>query len=269
MEAFYLPVSPGQRLCILHGANDGGTHRRGGVLYVHPFAEEMNKSRRMAALQARAFAAAGWDVLLMDLHGCGDSSGDFGDATWSLWQDDVEAGLRWLAAKGDGPVWIWGLRVGALLAATVAARSEHEHRLLLWQPTVSGHRFIQQFFRSRVMSDALAEGKDRSTTAGLLSVLADGKVIEVAGYRLSPDLILPLDRAEMPSLRSGSIVRWVEIADSSISGSRPVLRTTVAAWQAAGVDAACSDVEGPQFWQTQDICECMPLIQASVSLISG
>jgi exosortase A-associated hydrolase 2 len=146
LEAFYLPVEPGQRLCILHHASDGATSRRGGVLYVHPFAEEMNKSRRMAALQARAFAASGWDVLLMDLHGCGDSSGDFGDATWSLWQDDVEAGLRWLAARNDGPVWIWGLRVGALLAATVAARTSHAHPLLLWQPTVSGHRFIQQFF---------------------------------------------------------------------------------------------------------------------------
>jgi exosortase A-associated hydrolase 2 len=239
------------------------------VLYVHPFAEEMNKSRRMAALQARAFAASGWDVLLMDLHGCGDSSGDFGDATWSLWQDDVEAGLRWLAARNDGPVWIWGLRVGALLAATVAARTSHAHPLLLWQPTVSGHRFIQQFFRSRVISDALADGGHRSTTAGLMSALAAGTVVEVAGYQLSPDLILPLERSEMPSLPSGSIARWVEIADADDGGVKPATRAAIAAWQTSGVDATCSVVVGPQFWQTQDICECIPLIQASVWLISG
>ena len=36
---------------------------RGAVVYVHPFAEELNKSRRMAALQARAMAAAGYAVV--------------------------------------------------------------------------------------------------------------------------------------------------------------------------------------------------------------
>jgi len=53
----------------------------GSVLYGHPFAEEMNKSRRMAGLQARALARAGYDVLQIDLRGCGGSSGDFGDAS--------------------------------------------------------------------------------------------------------------------------------------------------------------------------------------------
>jgi len=33
----------------------------------------MNKSRRMAALQARVFAAMGFGVLQIDLFGCGDS----------------------------------------------------------------------------------------------------------------------------------------------------------------------------------------------------
>ena len=40
---------------------------RGLVVYVHPFAEEMNKSRRMAALQSRALAEAGFAVLQLDL----------------------------------------------------------------------------------------------------------------------------------------------------------------------------------------------------------
>ena len=200
-------------MCVLHGAAGGPSRRKGGVLYIHPFGEEMNKSRRMAALQAQAFAAAHFDVLLMDLHGCGDSSGEFGEATWETWQDDVAAGWQWLAARGDGPVWLWGLRIGALLAATAAVRAGRATPLLLWQPTPSGHRFIQQFFRSRVMSDALANGTERSTTAGLLRAISDGAVVEVAGYPLSPELILPIDQAEMPAPPRGSVVRWVEIAD--------------------------------------------------------
>ena len=66
------------------------------MVYIHPFAEEMNKARRMAALQSRALAAAGFDVLQIDLLGCGDSSGDFGDATWNDWVNDVVHGCRWL-----------------------------------------------------------------------------------------------------------------------------------------------------------------------------
>jgi len=75
-RAFFLPVDTepgGQRLCLLHAAQ-GAAH--GSVLYVHPFAEEMNKSRRKAGLQARVLARVGYDALQIDLRGCGGSSGD-------------------------------------------------------------------------------------------------------------------------------------------------------------------------------------------------
>ena len=77
-EALFLPAEPGFRFGLYFPPCS--TQPRGGVLYCPPFAEEMNKSRRMAALQARAFAKAGYGVLLLDLYGCGDSSGDFSDA---------------------------------------------------------------------------------------------------------------------------------------------------------------------------------------------
>jgi exosortase A-associated hydrolase 2 len=227
----------------------------------------MNKSRRMAALQARALAKAGWDVLLMDLYGCGDSSGDAAEATWNVWLDDVDAAWQWLTARG-GDVWLWGLRVGALIAANTAARSERACRLLLWQPVESGHLFVQQFLRSRVMSDAMANGRDRTTTAGLLETLAAGESIEVAGYALSPQLMLPLDRLEMPMLPRGSTARWVEISDFQSSQPGPALRPTLTAWRAAGIDATSVTVTCPQFWQTQEICECESLIRTGVSLLS-
>lgn len=101
MDAFFLPVGSGQRFAIFHPAQ-GGT-ARGLVAYVHPFAEEMNKSRRMAALQAKALAAHGYAVLQLDLLGCGDSSGDFGDASWQAWVDDVVLACQWLRRQGDAP----------------------------------------------------------------------------------------------------------------------------------------------------------------------
>jgi hypothetical protein len=53
---FFLDTPDGQRFCLFHPP---GAPCRGAVVYVHPFAEEMNRSRRMAALQARALAAQG------------------------------------------------------------------------------------------------------------------------------------------------------------------------------------------------------------------
>ena len=54
MEPFFLPTTDGQRLCIHHSPAGPA---RGAVLYLHPWAEEMNKARRVAALQSRALAA--------------------------------------------------------------------------------------------------------------------------------------------------------------------------------------------------------------------
>src|SRR5437763_12894742 len=112
-EPFFLRTGTGQRFCLFHSP---AAACRGAVLYVHPFAEEMNRSRRMAALQARALSALGYGVLQIDLYGCGDSSGDFGDARWGLRKQDLAAGAAWLHQRLYQPITLWGLRLGALLA---------------------------------------------------------------------------------------------------------------------------------------------------------
>ncbi len=50
----------------------------------------------MVALQARAFAAMGFGVLQMDLFGCGDSNGEFGNARWDIWKQDLVIARSWL-----------------------------------------------------------------------------------------------------------------------------------------------------------------------------
>jgi exosortase A-associated hydrolase 2 len=151
-QAFFLAVEtpvPGQRFCLFHPAQ--GDVVRGRVVYVHPFAEEMNKSRRMAARGARALAAAGFSVLQIDLHGCGDSSGDFGDASWQGWIDDVLRASRWLGGRdadhAAAPLWLWGLRAGCLLAAAAAARLDEACNFCFWQPVTAGRQQLQQFLR--------------------------------------------------------------------------------------------------------------------------
>ena len=85
MNPFFLVGGQGTLFAIYYPPA-AGVPRRDGVLYVPPFAEEMNKSRRLVALQARRLAAAGFGVLVPDLYGTGDSAGDFAEARWSIWR---------------------------------------------------------------------------------------------------------------------------------------------------------------------------------------
>ena len=77
---------------------------RGSVLFLPPFTEEMHKSRHIVASQARAIAARGYNVLLFDLSGCGDSGGDFADATWQVWLQDATVAADTLMSLGGGPL---------------------------------------------------------------------------------------------------------------------------------------------------------------------
>ena len=132
------------------------------LLFVPPFAEEMNRSRRVVALQAEALAAIGLGVLVLDLFGCGDSGGDFGEATWEQWLDDVSIAAAWLEQESQSAVGLWGLRLGASLAALAASRSaDRFSRLLLWSPVARGQVFLTQFLRARVAMALSVPGVER------------------------------------------------------------------------------------------------------------
>lgn len=155
-EAFFFGAGRGARFCLLHEPAHGAPC--GAVLYLPPFAEEQNRVRRGAANAARALAHAGWVVLQMDLAGCGDSAGDFADATWSGWLDDLRHGLSILSKRSSGPLWLWSVRAGSLLASELVKQSlvgQNSH-VLLWQPVLSGAQHIKQFLRLRMARDTVA-----------------------------------------------------------------------------------------------------------------
>ncbi|MBS0507966.1 MAG: hydrolase 2, exosortase A system-associated, partial [Proteobacteria bacterium] len=195
-QAFFLPAERGQRFCLYHPAQGGSP--RGRVLYLHPFAEELNSTRRMVARQARALAQAGYGVLQMDLLGCGDSSGDFADATWEAWLNDARLAQRWLVEHGGGPLWLWGMRAGALLAVQLAHELQTQQQpcdLLLWQPVASGQQMLQQFLRLHAAGQWLGSGQ--SAEASPAQALAQGLAVHIAGYTLSPALAQGLGQTRL------------------------------------------------------------------------
>ena len=272
-EAFFHPASQGggHRL-YLHHTPPEGVPVRSSVLYVHPWAEEMNKSRRMAALASRALAEAGHAVLQVDLLGCGDSSGDFGEATWEAWVDDLRDALQWLQARHpEVPLWLWGLRVGALLAAEAAAKMTQPVHLLLWQPVLQGRQALQQFLRLKAAAQ-LAEGGGKGILEGLRAELTAGRAVEVAGYRVGPGLALGLDEAALtpPPIRSGPTEAppravWLEVNTLPEPQPGPAAQAAMPTWLAAGWSLEQRALAGPAFWQTQEIEEAPALLEATLT----
>lgn len=263
IDAFFLANgNGGQRLCIHHAP--AGKARSASV-YVHPFAEEMNKSRRMAALQARALSRAGHAVLLIDLLGCGDSSGDFGDASWARWIDDVLLGCRWMTERHGAPLTLWGLRAGALLAAEAASRLDAPCRLLLWQPATSGATVLQQFLRLKVAGEMLG-GAAQGVMASLKAGLAAGIPVEVAGYRIAPALAEGLAAATLTPCPQVAQMDWFEVSTRDDGTLAPASVQSVETWRAAGVRVSAQVIRGGAFWHSTEIEEAPALIDATLGV---
>lgn len=234
-------------------------------MYVHPFCEEMNKSRRMAALQARRLAAAGYAVLQVDLFGCGDSSGQFGQARWEIWKHDLQAAVGWLKARVDGAMSLWGMRLGATLAADVARDpAMRVCDLVLWQPLSSGELFLTQFLRLRLAAEMLSEGAAQTGVGELRAALARGMSLEIGGYDLHPELAAEIERLRLADLvPAAKRVHWLEVVAQASPRVPPASQRTLDAWRLKGLDVHATAVTGEPFWSTIEIAECEALLWAT------
>ncbi|RMD63333.1 MAG: hydrolase 2, exosortase A system-associated [Alphaproteobacteria bacterium] len=265
----FLDGPAGPVFAIYHPPDPQAPHDAGDIVYVPPFAEEMNQSRRMAALQARHLAAAGTGVLLLDLFGTGDSGGDFATARWETWLGDIAAAMDWITAAGRPLAGLWGLRLGAALALEAArTRAGGVPRLLLWQPVTRGRTFLTQFLRLRIAAALGGEedGANRESTESLRRRLAAGEAIEVAGYSLAPALAAAIEALDLSALvpPPGTRVGWIEIgagagAEPAQAAPSPAAARVIAAWQETRPEdhapVAVRAVPGEPFWAIQSWLE--------------
>lgn len=269
VEAFFLPMSQGQRgqrFCLLH--RPVGTSIRGAVVYVHPFAEEMNKSRRMAALQSRALADAGFAVLQIDLLGCGDSSGDFGDATWQDWVADVVEASLWLGQQCPAPLWLWGLRAGCLIAVEAARTLDQPCHFLFWQAPSTGKPLLQKFLRLKVIGD-MFDGQSKGVMDGLRQQLTSGSAIEIAGYHIGSALAAGLEAAVlMPPPHPGN-VEWIELSARDDATLSHAAERSLKTWRDAGFEVTSRVAAGPAFWQTTEIEDAPALLETTTGMVLG
>ena len=264
-QAFFLSTGSGQRFFLFHPPQ--GYALRGCVLYLHPFAEELNCTRRVVAQQARALAQAGYGVLQMDLSGCGDSEGSFADATWEDWLKDAQHAHHWLREHASGPLWLWGMRAGALLATALANNLSDPCHLLLWQPTINGQQMLQQFLRLHTASQWLGAGKTSGKTPA--QMLDNDQPVDIAGYTLSPVLARSLAAARLqPPKRAPGQLVWLELAAQTEPALSPSSEKQLDVWRAAGWAVTAQALTGPLFWQTVGTDDAPALMRATLDALA-
>ncbi len=266
-QAFFLDASPGRRFCLYYPP---AGICRGGLLYVHPFAEEMNKSRRAVTLQALEAARCGYAVLLIDLFGCGDSDGDFADARWQIWLDDLAVAASWMKGVCSAPITLWGLRLGVPLMLEYARDSGVTFKgFILWQPVVTGDHFLTQFLRLRLANEMLSGSDTKTSVKDLRHELAEGRILEVAGYPVAPQLAAAVDGIRLSELVDASgRYHWFEVAPSA-RPFPPASSKTILSWTERGAAVHEQQILGENFWQSQEITVCPELFAATTRLLTN
>ncbi|MCG3188192.1 MAG: hypothetical protein LKCHEGNO_00085 [Burkholderiaceae bacterium] len=264
---FFLDLGPRRRRFCIHHAPVGAVQRC--IVYTHPFAEEMNKSRRMASQCARALCAAGHAVLQIDLLGCGDSDGDIGDASWDDWVRDVVAAAQWLQQRHGRPLAFWGLRSGALLATQAAALMRQTADFVFWQPAIRGDPLLQQFLRLKVAARLHDDGgSPRESTSALRAALEAGRSVEVAGYNLPPGVALGMSSASLEPPSHPGAVTWLELSTRPDPTLLPASTTAIEHWRRAGHRVDAQMLAGPAFWSTTEIEEAPALVHATLAALA-
>ncbi len=225
------------------------------VVFVPPFAEEMNKCRQQVSRTAQALVESSCAVLIVDLFGTGDSEGNFSEATWSSWQADVETAMRWADVNLPDEQCIVATRLGCVLAAEALLLAGRKvAKTVFWHPVVSGSQFMTQFLRLQVAASMMEPG-GQVTVDALRGKLSEGASLEVAGYELTPSLWQSVEGTDLlDSVKPGlGRLSVIEIGRVRKEGLSPAAKKIVGAAEAEGVDVSCQRVPGDPIWAATEI----------------
>ena len=247
--------------------------RAGGptVLVVPPFAEEMNKCRRMIAEVGRRLESSGVGMLLVDLFGTGDSEGEFAQADWQRWKADLTTAMQWATAEGAAIRGMLAIRLGCILGSeTLAGIGHRVQRTVLWQPVTSCRRFLEQFLRLRVAASMMG-GDSKETVAALRSRLKSGELLEVAGYEISGTLADQLDAAELQRFIGAHLgaVHWMEAVRSADAELPVPSGKAIEAARAAGIETTSHPIAGEPFWSSTEIVCLDAMVARTADVLAG
>ena len=262
---------------------------RGRVLLLPALAEEFNTCHRVCALACRQMAQAGFAVLRFDLSGTGDSDGRLADLGWPHWLADSQAALQALRDASsdqdpDVPLWLWGVRGGAMLSAALAAElntaldgapsgSGKLLNVLWWQPITQGRQQLQQWLRldtarqwlaTPATADVPSSGSGANAAERLMH-----ETVSLGGYPITPRWAAELRafKAPTPAAGQGHWV-WLECqgapAPPSVAAQHHAAAVADQGWKAQALA-----VQAPSFWLNHGTQDAPALLAATLEAMQA
>jgi exosortase A-associated hydrolase 2 len=260
--------TPLGRLFVLYIGPRHAVQPLRGVIALPPFAEEMNKSRHMLALLGQSLARAGMLYVLPDLHGTGDSEGDFEQATWEQWTSNVRSVADSLTERDMIGLDVVALRSGAFLIPGLD-RSAYPgpQRIVIWNPVQRGAKMIDQLLRSKVIKDSTITNP--ASVATVRDEIRRAGDMEIAGYRITDDLVSSVDRLELSRLQlpRDSEVHWIDVSPIETDKLPPNFVSVEGAWLGRVKCVSYLRVVGAQFWLGPEIDLVPELISQTTDIL--
>lgn len=237
------------------------------ILFVPPFAEEMNKCRRMFSLVADGLVRSGTAALIVDLYGTGDSEGEFVGADWQVWVDDMDRAAAWAGQIGWPVAGVLCVRTGCLLTEQFASlRAPEVRATVFWQPVVNGERFLTQFLRLRVAATMMSDGSKESVN-NLRQKLAAGESVEVSGYELGTTLAGQIDRLKLTAAEGSRVgaLHWMEVVRDPQAPLSPAATECAERYRAGGAEVRVTLHPGEPFWSSTEIVVNNSIVNATIA----
>lgn len=199
-KPLYFPSGDQTLFGWLH-APQGAAKSGFGVVVCPPFGYEAICAHRSIRAFADTCAAAGLPALRFDYTGTGDSSDSEGEEDQiAAWCADIEAAVAtFTRVAGVQRVCILGVRLGALLAGMVAARSEID-AVIAVAPVASGRRYLRELRAFQATANTVP---GFVPDAGNAQASAEDQGLEITGFRLSAASVRTLESLDLSKLRQG------------------------------------------------------------------
>jgi exosortase A-associated hydrolase 2 len=226
-----------------------------GLVFCHAFAEERKSSALTMARLARAAAGAGFPVLRFDYRGCGDSEGDFIDATVGTRLEDIVRAASELHERSDVErICLLGLRLGATLAARAVERLGGCAGLVLIEPIANAEAYLGAEMRRKLLRQMITHGRSGASRDEMLAEMErDDAVLDMDGFAVRGSTWRELTalgiRAGQVSFAGPVLVCQVHFKEAL----RPDIESVGAVFEQAGADVTVSSVVLPPFWNRIDV----------------
>ena len=271
-EFQYIKTSHNSQIFLAHyipsqsviSANE--SHR--AVIFVPPFAEEMNRSKRMYVLCARLLADSGIHAYCFDYSGTGDSSGEWGEFSYADWIQDIHHVCNHCSTFCDRIGFV-ALRFGALILSDAIEQFRlNIDRCVFWDPIEAGEGLVRQLIRIKIAAAMSGESKKLSTKEILEDIQANG-FLESGGYHISKTLIDDINSKKLSSLLESvlgqSEIEWMQLGKNSQLNSKWLLNTIAEENLAHGLrkNLFMHRVNDVKFWMQQEVTIAPELLRAT------